>query len=66
MHGEVLTPVVSDRDFQVVDAAALRLERVRQVWRHVQHVLQTKRAYKQLHTQRNVLFDFNFTAHVVL
>lgn len=40
MHGEVLTPVVGDGDLQVVDAAALRLERVRQVRSHVQNVLQ--------------------------
>lgn len=40
MHGEVLAPVVGDGDLQVVDAAALRLERVWQVWSHVQHVLE--------------------------
>lgn len=29
VDGEVLAPVVSDRYFQVIDAATLRLERVR-------------------------------------
>lgn len=40
MHGKVLAPVVGDGDFQVVDAAAVRLERVWQVRSHVQNVLE--------------------------
>lgn len=39
VYREVLTPVIGDGYLQVVDAAALRLEGVRKVRRHVQHVL---------------------------
>lgn len=39
VYGEVLTPMVRDWYFEVVNTAARRLERVGQIRRHVQHVL---------------------------
>lgn len=40
MYGEVLAPMVGDGDLQVVNAAAIRFERVWQVRSHVQNVLE--------------------------
>ena len=40
VHREILTPVIRDGYLQIVDVASFRLERVGQIRRHVQHVLE--------------------------